>query len=260
MEASRIQPSSCQGRRSYSLLSRRLTPSQAKLRSTTQRRGCTTKPRVPSARRTISRSRRGQCWASQVASTSAAVRAIGPQLAQGRDQAQRLGQHPPRPRSIRRGPPDAHSTASRWPLVSTSRWRLRPFTFFPPIEPAGVGPGGPFGTLAVDDGGAGAGGSGPAAVGAPRAAGLHLFQRAAACPLREVVVHQAPVGILARQQAPLAAGAQTIQQGIDHRPRVAVPAPSPPGALGRTGARSAPIGVGQIGRSNSYPSIAASIR
>jgi len=63
-----IQDSVCQGRRSSSLLKRRGAVSQAKVRSMTQRRGCTTKPLVPSGRRTISKSRVGQCSATQTAS------------------------------------------------------------------------------------------------------------------------------------------------------------------------------------------------
>src|SRR5579864_2856446 len=257
MEESRIQPSWCHGRRSYSLLRRRWNPNHAKLRSITQRRGCTAKPTVSSARRTISRSSWGQCSASHSAKASA-VYALSAHSLRTLGTSRRPCVSTPRAPG-----PSARSagwtcTASRWPQVSTSRWRLRPLTFFPPVEPAGIAPAGPFGALAVDDGGAG-----PPLPSLPLArfvaqGGLHPLQGAVACPLHEIVVDQAPIGILLGQQAPLAARAQAVEQGVDHRAGVAAPAASASGGLGQQGRQARPLGLGQVGRVAHPSSIARS--
>jgi len=214
-----IQDSACQGTRSYSLAKRRLATSQAKVRSTTQRRGWTTKPFVPSGRVTISRSRAGQCSATQMVRPLVWYALSAPTL--------RMVGTKARARSSTASAPTASGTPAEWtsatssrPAVSTSRWRLRPFPFFSRVV-AGLGcDGGALGALAVADGG-GRRGVPPRARPVLRAqAVVEALARPVARPLDDIIVGRAPVGQVARERAPLAAGAQAVQQGVDHAAQV----------------------------------------
>ncbi len=154
MEARMIQPSSCQGKRSYPRLRRRQRPNQAKVRSTTQRRCCTVKPVVCAGGSTMSRSRLGQTstihWAKAwalYARSAHSLRRVGT-----RRLAWVSTPRAPGPSAMCAG---WTCTASRNPFVSTTRCRLRPLTFFPPVNRASVGQIAPFNTLTVDDGGGG---------------------------------------------------------------------------------------------------------
>ncbi len=214
-----IQDSTCQGRRSYSLLRSRLAVSQAKVRSTTQRRGWTTKPFVPSGRDTISRSRAGQCSASQMVRRSVwyALSAHTLRMVGNRSRA----------RASTASAPTASGTLAAWtstvsnrPAVSTSRCRLRPLVFFPRVVAGLGGDGGALGALAVDDGG-GRLRVPPLArpVLRPQPV-VDALKRPIARPRAEVIVDGAPGGEVAREPAPRAAGAQAVQQGVDHAAQV----------------------------------------
>ena len=132
MSASDVRPD-----RSKSRLSRRLRPSQASVRSTTQRLAWTTKPRCPGGVRTTSTVTRCSSAAHSAQSpwyapsTQTCVSVGATALAAG------SSAYAPSTLGASAG---VTTTASGFPSVSTARWRLRPFTFFPVAAIGATGP------------------------------------------------------------------------------------------------------------------------
>src|SRR5579884_416339 len=135
------------------------------------------------------------------------------------------------------------------PVVSTSRWRLRPRLFFPPVVPALAAGLGGLGALGVDD----------RCAGLPLAAelllaepftqdGVDALQGPVLGPPVEGVAEGLPRPVLARDLPPLATGAFEIQQPVeDAAPRERG---TPPSAVGLRQQRfqDGPLGVGQVAR------------
>src|SRR5919199_1156376 len=205
------------GQCSYSLLRRRLRPSQARVRSTTQRRGGTTKPSWAAGRLTTSKA-----IPYSVCSHRAKSSPLYPWSAHSfwsvcHPRWLTWSTH----RAPSRSPTSAAwtTTASSSPAVSTRMWRLRPRTFLASVV-APLAPGlGRLGALAIDDCGRGL--RCPAGL-LPRL--LHqvlmdLLQGAVPGPLVEVVAHAGPRRELPRQQPPLAARARKVQQRVDDFPQ-----------------------------------------
>src|SRR5215210_1062566 len=216
--------------RSYSLLKRRLRPSQASVRSTTQRRGSTTNPTWSSAWRTIS-SVRPCCCRSQAANSA-------PVYPWSAHRCCSVGQWWQARRNTQRAPSRSSTsaacttTASSHPCVSTTKCRLRPRTFFPPVPAALAASFGALDALTINDCGRRGFGAAHLPPGLPHQLALDDLQRAVAGPFIEVVAHALPLGIFAREQAPLAARPRKVQQGVQHRPQIQLRWPAPP-AIGR---------------------------
>src|SRR5919112_6900235 len=230
---------------SYSLLSRRARPSQANDLSTTHRRGRSTKPRAAAGRWTISRSIPYICR-THCTSSPRYVWSAHPLTSSG----QRRRRRPNTQRAPSASDIAAVSTAtpSSSPVLSTTRCRLRPFTFLAGVVAALPSRFGRFHALAVDDKGGWL--RAPPGLQAPLLdqGRVDLFPGAVLTPLGEVVTDALPLRKLVGQQAPLAACAREVEQGVDHFPQVQPRrAPGAPGPL-EIRADRFPLGIGQVSR------------
>lgn len=135
------------------------------------------------------------------------------------------------------------------PRVSTSRCRLRPATFFPPVVPLRAAALGRLHRLAVDDPGAGrrlppVGTSdlGPEGV-------VDLLPHPGVPPRVEVVADRLPRREVVGQHPPGAPAPRQVEDGVDHLPQRVLP--GPPGravALREQVADVVPLEVGQVAR------------
>src|SRR5919202_589511 len=210
---------------SYSLASRRHRPYQARLRSTAHRLGSATKPRCSGARVTISSSTPHSRW-----SHSASPRY--PWSAHSFRSRGHCGNScvssSHAPRCSDRSAPTTSTPSSR-PPVSTTMNRLRPVSRFPPVE-APLAPGARRPPVL--------GGQG----------GVDPLPGAGPQPQVVVVAHNVPVRELVRQQAPLAAGPQQVQQRVHHFAQIQAAPPPSPRRAGEQRLDQCPLGVCQIRR------------
>src|SRR3954469_16325149 len=134
------------------------------------------------------------------------------------------------------------------PRVSTNSVRLRPLTFFSPVEAAHPADFGRLDGLAIDNGGrwlcrAALAFPDPF----PQGVGEGL-EGAIIGPSVEVVAHAGEGRIILGQHAPLTARAQQIQQGIDDLPPLMFRGPSHRGARWQQGLQDGPFFIGDITR------------
>src|SRR4051812_14385217 len=202
---------------SYSLLSRRARPSQARVRSTTQRRGKSTNPFASAGRCTISRSMSYVCRAH---STN-----VPPYVWSAQPFA-RLG-HRARVRPNTQRAPAASdmaavstAMASRLPTLSTTTCRLRPATFLAGIIAALPSRLGALHTLAVDDKRGRLGLPPHLLADLLDQGGVDRFPGAFPTPFVEVVAYALPFREFMGQQPPLAAGAREVAQRVDDFPQI----------------------------------------
>src|SRR4051812_8246688 len=110
--------------------------------------------------------------------------------------------------------PAVTRTRSSRPRVSTSRWRLRPLTFLAPSKPCQP-PIGDSDALAVQDPGAGGRITALADALVFAQHGQDLFPQPVAAPEAKVVVDGLPGRQVMGQQAPGAAAAHPIRDGVE---------------------------------------------
>src|SRR5918911_1053402 len=223
---------------SYSLLSRRARPSQAEVRSTTQRRGTSRNPFASAGRCTISRSMPYVCRAHGTSS---------PRYVWSAQPFTNSGQRPRVRPKTQRAPSASDmaavstALASRFPTLSTTTCRLRPATFLARVvAPLASGLGG-LHALTVDHKRAG--------LCTPPGLLAHLLDQrrvdllpgAVPTPFVKVVADTLPLGKLVGQQAPLAARAREVAQCVDHLAQIQLRrAPGGPGAPPKRGEHFAP--------------------
>lgn len=104
------------------------------------------------------------------------------------------------------------------PNVSTRMWRLRPFTSLCPSKPRT-----PPRSVALTD------------------CPLQTCPHAGVLPRTEIVIHGAPGWKLARKETPLAAGAQQIEDRVDHGPNIGGAWPPAGVGLPATAGRAVPM-------------------
>ena len=126
--------------------------------------------------------------------------------------------------------------------------RLRPTTFFPPVEPAEATSFGGLDTLGVDDPHRWFGilaGLGPYLSAQDR---IHPFPGAIAAPGIKVVAHGGPLGEVMRQVTPCTAIAIHIEQGIEYFPQINASGPTQAGRRRQQRFQNSPLRIGQVGR------------
>ena len=101
--------------------------------------------------------------------------------------------------------------------MSTSRWRLRPFTFLPPSKPALPADARGLDRLAVDDSGAGLGITAEVHAEPFAQRRVDPLPGPIQAPFPEIVVDRLPRRPLLGQEAPSAAGAQLIEDRVEER-------------------------------------------
>src|SRR5581483_5765942 len=229
---------------SLSRHSRRYRISHANVRSTTHRRGITTKPFAPL----------GRLSSSTAQPQNRRAHATSPAYAESAHTSRSDGNRALPPRSSALAPARSltsaavTSTASSSPVLSTSTCRLRPATFFPPVVAAGAGQRGALDRLAVHRPG---GRLGRAAVADAAVVAQRVVEAppgAVPLPAAEVAVDGVPGREVARQHAPGAAGAQQVEDGVEDVAAVVLGGPAAGPRGGDQGGDVGPLHVRQVGR------------
>src|SRR5262245_28396256 len=199
------------GRRSWSTISLRYRTSQAKVRSTTQRLGCTTNP-SPALAVVVTAQ-------PQKRLTQSMKRLLKPESTMT---SRSKGNNPRTLASSQRPPSrsctDAATTitAQTRPSESVLTNRLRPLIFFPPVVPLGAAAVGRLDRLAVHPAGFRRGrGAGVEADLRPQRV-VELLPVALDPPGAEAAVDGLPGREVARQHAPGASGAEVVEDGVEH--------------------------------------------
>ena len=126
-------------------------------------------------------------------------------------------------------------------------WRLRPFTFLPPSQPRGPLFRG-LDAPALDDS---HGRRGLFAGGLARLiaqAVVYPLDGSIVAPLGEVVVDAVPLGEVAGQHAPLAAGAEQVEHRVEHVAQAELPLASTGLGRGQQRFDEQPLLIAEVGR------------
>src|SRR5215471_16744122 len=203
---------------SKSFASRRLRPNQPRVRSTTQRRGSTSKPLAWSDRLTIS----SVHWPSPARAVSrflAGVSAVRKDVTQPGEEIADRCQHSRRPVAIL-DVGCVHLGADQMPTGVSDDMALAALDLFARVVTARTPAFGGLDRLAIDHSGRGAGFATLAFAGNLQQKEIDLLPQTLFLPRVKVVLHGRPLRKIARQQTPRTRRSQNIQQSLHNLPQL----------------------------------------
>lgn len=227
--------------RSYDLDSRRERLSQPNVRSTIQRFGWTSNR--PAARATISTHQAQRTQAQRARD----LYAVSAQMTFGNFTDSRNADSanlPPSRSCVHAG---VTTSAQTRPSVSTTTWRLRPTTFFPPVVAAEAALFGRLDGLAVEDRRRRFGRLARFLADALAQGIVYALPRTVRLPLAKPVKYAAEGRQIMRQSAPSAAVSRDIEDGVDDFALGIRRRPTSRGGLRHPGLDPLPLRIRQIG-------------